>query len=165
MYTYLQWIRRLEEAMNKVYKHRPLAIDDYLGYISDDGKVYEILQSRKTERYVGRVDLETGQVYSSIPGQDRYVGRTDKNGKIYISRTGPDEYIGHVTDSGRLFHHKRLAFDEYLGVVSDMDSFAHAGAAFLLLIHPLYEQEKREELEEKEEKKERKEREADEKRD
>jgi hypothetical protein len=40
-----------------------------------------------------------------------------------------------------MYHHKRMAFDQYLGKIKDMMSFAYGGAAFLLLVLPVFEAE------------------------
>jgi hypothetical protein len=124
--------------MNKVYRHKALASDQYLGRVGEDGNVFE--SRLGPDKMAGRVDLSTGKVYESRFGPDKFVGRVDpKNGKVYLPRLGPDEYLGKIDPDGRCFFHKRLARDEYIGKVTDMVSFAHAGGGFLLLLLPLME--------------------------
>lgn len=125
--------------MNKVYLHRSLARDQYLGYVDQEGKVFETRLG--PDRQVGRVDLETGKVYETRLGPDRYAGRVDgETRKVYRSQPGPDEYIGRIEPDGALRLHKRLAPDEYLGLVTEMYSLAHAAGAFLLLVLPEHEE-------------------------
>jgi len=121
--------------MNKVYRHKPLASDEYLGWVAADGKVYE---SRfGPDKYVGHVDLRDGRVYESRFGPDDYIGRVDiESGKIYFHKFGPDDYLGRVEKDGDLRYHKAAAPDEYLGKVTEMVSWVHAGGAFLLLMLP-----------------------------
>jgi hypothetical protein len=128
---------------SKVYKHKKLARDQYLGRVEADGKVYEGRYGK--DKYVGRVDLENGNIYESRLGPDQLLGRVElDSGKVYFGRMGPDQYLGRVHQNGRLYLHKRLARDEYLGRIKDMPSFAHGGAAFLLLVLPAHEQEAQE---------------------
>ncbi len=126
--------------MNKVYRHKALAPDDYLGWVNEEGKVYE---SRfGPDRYIGRVDIGNGRIYESRLGPDQLIGHVELDtGKVYINKLGPDEYLGKVNPDGSLYHHKRLAPDNYLGKVKDMVSLGHGGAAFLLLIMPVYDEE------------------------
>ena len=127
--------------MKKVYQHRPLAIDPYLGRVDEDGKVYKVTEPRKPESYVGRVDLTTGKVYDAGATPERYLGHVEANGKVYLAALGADEYLGSVHESGKLYHHKRLARDDYLGHVNDMGNVLFGGAAFLLLILPVWQAE------------------------
>jgi len=121
--------------MNKVYKHKKFAIDEYLGWVDQDGKVYE--RTEKLDHYVGHVDERDGKVYEARSGPDQYIGRVDPdNGKVYLTKFGPDQYLGRVRKDGKLYHHKRLARDDYLGKVKEMTSLTHGGAAFLLLVMP-----------------------------
>lgn len=126
--------------MRKVYKHKALAPDVYLGRVDEDGKVYKSLEGpRKPDSYIGRVEMNTGKVYDASSGAEKYVGRVElENGKVFISKVGPEEYLGRVNDKGRMFHHKRLARDQYLGKIKDMLSYAYGGAAFLLLVYPVF---------------------------
>lgn len=125
--------------MNRVYRHRPRLHDEYLGRVTPDGKVYE--SRLGPDRYIGRVDLNTGQIYEARVGPDKKIGRVElDSGKVYLSRLGPDEYLGEVRSNGKIYHHKWLAPDEYLGRVEDMTSLTHGGAAFLLLVQPAYDE-------------------------
>ena len=127
--------------MKKVYKHKTLSPDMYLGRVEDDGKVYRNLGGpRKPDHYVGRVDLQTGKVYSAEAGPETLAGHVELNsGKVYLTRLSHTEYVGHVSEKGRIYHHKRMAFDQYLGKIKDMLSYAYGGAAFLLLVLPIFE--------------------------
>ncbi len=125
--------------MNKVYKHKPMASDEYLGQVDIEGKVYE---SRfGPDHYIGRVDLYEGKIYESRFGPDSYIGRVDvRSGEVYLSKPGLDEYVGKVMKDGKLYFHKRLAPDQYLGKVTEMVSVHHGAAAFLLLILPEFKE-------------------------
>jgi hypothetical protein len=129
--------------MKKVYKHKTLARDVYLGRVEDDGKVYRNIGGpRKPDHYVGRVDLQTGKVYSAETGPETLAGSVElDSGKVYLTRLNQTDYIGHLNDKGRMYHHKRMAFDQYLGKIKDMMSYAYGGAAFLLLVMPVFEAE------------------------
>jgi hypothetical protein len=129
--------------LKKVYKHKTLAPDVYLGRVEDDGKVYRNLGGpRKPDNYVGRVDLQTGKVFSAESGPETLAGHVElDSGKVYLSRLNHTEYVGHVNEKGRMYHHKRMGFDQYLAKVKDMLSFAYGGAAFLLLVLPVFEAE------------------------
>jgi hypothetical protein len=129
--------------MKKVYKHKTLMPDLYLGRVDDDGKVYRNIGGpRKPDYYAGRVDLQTGKVFSAESGPEVLAGHVElDSGKVYLTRLNHTEYIGRVTDKGRIYHHKRMAFDQYLGKIKDMMSFAYGGAAFLLLVLPVFEAE------------------------
>jgi hypothetical protein len=129
--------------MKKVYKHKTLAPDVYLGRVEEDGKVYRNVGGpRKPDHYTGRVDLQTGKVYSSEAGPEILVGHVElDSGKVFLTRLNHTDYIGKVNDKGRFYHHKRMAFDQYLGKIKDMMSYAYGGAAFLLLILPVFEAE------------------------
>jgi hypothetical protein len=126
--------------MNKVYKHKSLAPDEYLGWVDETGRVYE---SRfGPDKLIGRVNIADGKIFESRLGPDRQIGQVDlKNGKVYLSKLGPDEYLGAVHGDGKLYAHVSLGGDDYLGKVADMVSYAHGGAAFLLLIQPAYDEE------------------------
>jgi hypothetical protein len=129
--------------MKKVYRHKTLAPDVYLGRVEDDGKVYRNTGGpRKPDHYIGRVDLQTGKVYSAETGPEVLAGQVElDSGKVNLTRLNHTEYVGRVTDKGRFYHHKRMAFDQYLGKIKDMLSFAYGGAAFLLLALPVFEAE------------------------
>lgn len=125
--------------MSKVYRHKALSPDELLGRVEADGRVYE---SRfGPDKYVGRVEVDTGMIYEARLGPDKHVGRVAlDSGKVYRARLGPDEYVGKVDGDGKLHRHKPLAADEYLGKVVEMESYGHAGAAFLLLALPAWEE-------------------------
>ncbi len=126
--------------MSNVYKQHPLAPDELLGRVEPDGKVYE---SRfGPDKYVGCVELESGKIFEARLGPDKYVGRVQLDtGKVFRHRPlALDDYLGRVHDDGRFFRHKPFAPDEYLGKITEMASHAHGGAAFLLLIWPVVEQ-------------------------
>jgi hypothetical protein len=125
--------------MNKVYRQKPLAPDEYLGHVRADGKVYE--SRLGADKYIGRVELESGKIFEARLGPDKHIGHVDvESGKVYLEHFGPDEYLGRVRKDGKLYHHKFLASDEYMGKVTDMLSLAHGGAAFLLLVRPAFDE-------------------------
>ena len=133
--------------MNKVYKHKAFAPDEYLGHVDADGRVFE---SRfGPDRCIGRVDPRSGKIYETRLGPDRQIGKVyPENGKVYLAKYGPDEYLGRVTQSGKLYLHKFMGPDEYLGKVVQMSSRIHGGAGFLLLVIPVYDKEAAAEAEE-----------------
>ena len=119
----------------KVYLHKPAAPDELLGRVEDDGKVYETRFG--PDQYIGRVDISNGKIYASRPGPDRHIGEVElETGNVFTVRFGPDQYEGQVQADGQLYLHKPIAPDQYIGRVVDMPSYAHGGAAFLLLVLP-----------------------------
>ncbi len=125
--------------MSKVYRHGFLGADEYLGKVDPDGKVYD--GHFDPERFVGQANLETGQVYDSRLGNVHEIGRVDlATGKIFHISQKDSDYLGKVEESGKCYWHKKLAPDVYMGKVEELISFAHGGAAFLLLIFPLIEE-------------------------
>jgi len=129
--------------MSKVYRNKPLAPDELLGHVDADGKVYE---SRfGPDKYIGRVDVTSGQIYETRLGPDKLIGHVAlDSGKVYHPKLGPDEYLGGVDAEGRCHRHVPLAPDEYLGKVEAMESYAHGGAGFLLLVLPAWEEQEAE---------------------
>jgi hypothetical protein len=125
-----------ENAMNKVYLHRSMAPDEYLGRVDDRGRVYEARFG--PDKYIGRIDLQTGRIYEAQLGPDHHLGDINlENGRVTLGRFGPDEYYGRVAEDGKLFLQARLAPDDYIGKVVEMVSLAHGGAALLLLVRPV----------------------------
>ncbi len=124
---------------SRVYLHKPAAPDLLLGRVDPDGKVYE---SRfGPDKHIGRVEIDSGKIYESRLGPDKYLGRVElASGKIYRARLGPDEYLGRVNGDGEFHRHKPLAPDQYLGKMTEMASYAHGGAAFLLLVLPAWDE-------------------------
>ncbi len=124
-----------------VYLQKPLAPDERLGRIDPSGKVYE---SRfGPDKYVGWVDVDTGKIYEARLGPDHYLGRIDLgSGKVFLHKPlALDEYLGRVDPDGNFFHHRPLAKDDYIGKLTEMATYAHGGAAFLLLVWPAFEKE------------------------
>ena len=135
---------------NKVYFQRPLAPDELLGHVAYDGKIYE---SRfGPDKYVGRVELDTGKIYEARLGPDKYIGQVMlDSGKVYRHKPmAADEYLGSVDGDGKMFRHKPMAPDEYVGKIVEMTSYAHGGAAFLLLVWPMVEEQMKAGIEQKE---------------
>jgi hypothetical protein len=124
---------------SKVFRHKPLAADELLGRVEPDGRLYE---SRfGPDKYIGRVETDNGKIYEAHVGPDKYVGRVELDtGKVFRARPGPDVYVGRVTGDGEFRRHKPVAADEYIGKVTEMASYAHGGAAFLLLALPAWEE-------------------------
>lgn len=123
---------------SKVFRHKPLAADELLGRVEPDGRLYE---SRfGPDKFIGRVEIENGKVYESRVGPDKYVGRVEQDtGKVWLAKVGPDEYLGRVNGEGEFHRHKPLGPDVYIGKITEMASYAHGGAAFLLLALPAWE--------------------------
>jgi hypothetical protein len=130
-----------DPVTSHVYRQKPLAPDELLGRIDLDGKVYETRLG--PDKYVGRVNIDTGKIYVAIPGPDKYLGRVDLgSGKVFLHKVlALDTYLGRVDDDGRFLRHKVLARDDYIGRMTEMASYAHGGAAFLLLVWPEIEKE------------------------
>ena len=129
--------------MSKVYHHKPMSPDELLGHVEPDGKVYESRFGPDTD--VGRVDADSGHIYEARLGPDKHIGRVAlDNGNVYRARLGPDEYLGRVDSDGKLYRHKPLAADEYLGQLDNFVSYAHGGAAWLLLMLPAWEEQQAE---------------------
>ena len=137
--------------MNKVYRQKPLAPDEYLGHVGFDGKVHE---SRfGPDKYVGRVELDTGKIFEARLGPDNYVGSiTLDSGKVYRHKPmAVDEYLGRVDSDGKFYRH-RVGPDEYIGKIEGAHAYTLGGAAFMLLVWPLVEEEMARVKKEKEEK-------------
>ena len=119
-----------------VYQQKPLAPDELLGRVDPDGKVYETRLGPDT--YVGRVDIDSGKIYETRLGPDHYLGHVDLgSGKVFLHKPlALDDYLGRVDEDGKFLHQRVLAKDEYLGKITEMASYAHGGAAFLLLVWP-----------------------------
>lgn len=122
--------------MSNVYKQKPLSPDELLGRIEPSGRVYETRFG--PDKYVGRVEADTGKIFEARLGPDQYLGRVElDSGKVLRHKPmAPDEYLGRVDGDGKFYRHKPLAPDEYLGRITEMASYAHGGAAFLLLVWP-----------------------------
>jgi hypothetical protein len=124
--------------MNKVYRHKPLAIDEHIGRVDEDGRVFQ--RRLGPGGLVGYVDLENGKVYEKRGRRKKHMGRVDlASGEVFLTKLGPDEYIGKVRQDGKCYYHKSLAKDDYIGKITEMTSLAHGGAGYLLLILPKIE--------------------------
>ena len=124
----------------RAYLHRPLAPDPQLGYVEWDGKVYETRFG--PDKYVGRVELDTGRIFEARLGPDRYMGRVElSSGKLYRHvPNGPDAYLGQVDANGNFHTHRPFGPDPYVGNLTPMPGMALAGAACLLLLIPALEE-------------------------
>lgn len=123
---------------SKVFRHKALALDELLGRVEPDGRVYE--SRLGPDKFIGRVEIDNGKVYESRLGPDRYVGRVELDtGKVYRARVGPDEYLGRVNGEGQFHCHRPLGPDAYIGKLTEMASYAHGAAAFILLALPAWE--------------------------
>jgi len=119
----------------KVYLHKPAAPDELLGRVEEDGKVYETRFG--LDQYIGRVDISNGKIYASRSGPDKHIGEVELDtGRVFTTRFGPDNYVGRVQADGDLYLQKPIAPDQYIGRVAEMPSYAHGGAALLLLVLP-----------------------------
>jgi len=115
--------------------------DPQIGRVDADGKVYKrVDDDGKYDSYVGRVDLSNGKIYDASEIPECYLGRVESNGKVYKADFGPDDYLGKVGEDGKFFLHQRLALDDYVGNLDDMDNILHGGAALLLLLWPVYQE-------------------------
>ena len=103
------------------------------------------------DKYVGRVELDTGKIYEARLGPDKFVGQIMlDSGQVFKHKPlAIDERLGQVDSDGKMFRHKPLAADELIGNIVEMTSYAHAGAAFLLIIWPMVEEQLKAEAEEK----------------
>ena len=126
--------------MNKVYRHKPLAADEYLGHVAFDGKVYETRFG--PDKHVGWVELDTGKIYESRFGPDRYIGQVQlDSGKVYRHKPmAVDEYLGQMDNHGKFYRHQ-VGPDEYIGQIEGTNAYAIGGAGFMLLVWPLVEEE------------------------
>jgi hypothetical protein len=121
--------------MSKVYLAVSGAPDVLLGHVTDEGTV--IRSQAGPDEEIGHVDLVKGDVYRRRVGPDEKVGHVDvKSGKVYTTRLGPDEYAGEVNPDGAMRRHAAMAADQYIGKVEQFTSYAHSGAAMLLLVLP-----------------------------
>jgi len=127
--------------MSKVFLQQAGKPDRLLGHVHEDGRVTR--SEPGPDEVIGRVDLETGKIYASKLGPDQYLGRVDlENGKVYRHVSlASDEYLGRVAENGRMYRHVPAAADDYIGSLPEPPSFAHTGAAFMLLVLPFIEQE------------------------
>lgn len=125
--------------MSTVYLHKAGRPDDELGQVKMNGKVYR--SKFGPDPQVGHVDTDSGKIFRRRIGPDEYIGRVDlHNGKVYRHvPLGADEYLGEVHADGRMYRQASLAADDYMGRMPDFISYAHSGAAFLLLVLPAYE--------------------------
>jgi hypothetical protein len=125
--------------MSKVFLHQAGKPDRLLGHISEDGRVIRSVPGPDDE--IGHVDLATGKIYARKLGPDEYLGRVDlENGKVYRHvALGSDEYLGRAAENGRMYRHVPAAADDYIGSLPGAPSYAHSGAAFLLLVLPYLE--------------------------
>jgi hypothetical protein len=137
--------------MNIAYRHIPLAPDELVGRVDEEGSVY-VIKPDQDERFTGRVELITGEIFESHLGPEKPVGRVELDtGRIFHSHLAPDEWVGKVDQDGKCYLQQPPARDEYLGKVTEMLSLAHGGAAFLLLIYPRFvEDQQRKEAQERE---------------
>ena len=123
---------------SKVFRHKPLAMDELLGRVEPDGRVYE--SRLGPDKFIGRVETDNGKIYESRIGPDKYVGRVELDtGKVYRAKVGPDEYLGRVNGEGEFHRHRALGADAYMGKLTEMASYAHGGAAFILLALPAWD--------------------------
>lgn len=135
--------------MNKVFRNKSLGPDEELGHVGFDGKAYA---SRfGPDQFMGHVELETGKIFG--PGINNYLGQVMlEDGKVYRHKPlAVDEYLGHVDGSGKFYRH-RVGPDEYIGQIEGATTYALSGAAFMLLVWPVVEKEAAEAEEAKEKK-------------
>ncbi len=120
---------------SNVFRQKPLAPDAKVGRVEPDGRVFA--ERFGPDRYVGRVEVDTGRVWESHLGPDKLIGHVEPaTGRCFRARFGPDEYVGRAAGDGRLYRHVPVALDEYIGSIEHMAGLVHAGAALLLLVLP-----------------------------
>jgi hypothetical protein len=125
--------------MSKVYLAVSNAPDTLLGRVENDGRVY--LDQMGPDDLVGHVDLNSGDIYAQRFGPDKKIGHVDlSSGKVTTSRFGPDAHIAQVGENGRMYVHRAVATDTYIGNVDPFMSHAHTAAALLLLVLPALDQ-------------------------
>ena len=129
--------------MSKVYLHIAGGPDKLLGHVNNDGSVSR--SERGLDDVIGHVELPTGAIYAKRLGPDDYLGRVDlDNGRIYKHvPAGADEYLGKVEKNGAMYRHVPMGADDYIGKLEDSPSYAHAGAAFLMLVLPAVDEKKK----------------------
>lgn len=129
--------------MSKVYLAVPRAPDRLIGHVKENGNVYR--SDAGPDDKIGHVDLKSGKVYSRRLGPDKKIGHVDLDkGKVYVTKAGPDKYIGRVEEDGAIYLNRSLAPDDYVGRMKPFISYAHAGAAMLLLVLPALEEQDKE---------------------
>ena len=133
----------------KVYFQRPLAPDELLGHADYDGKIYE--SRLGPDKYIGRVEVDTGKIYEARLGPDKHVGQVElSSGKVYRHKPlAADEYLGQVDSNGNFYQQKAFAPDKRVGSITPMPSVALAGAAFMLLVLPAVAEEEAKEKKDK----------------
>ncbi len=122
--------------MSKVFLHQAGRPDKLLGHVKNDGSI--IRSEPGFDDEIGHVDVSSGKIYAKRLGLDDYLGRVDMDdGRIYRHvPAGSDEYLGKVLKDGAMYRHVPKASDDYIGKLQDSPSFAHAGAAFMMLVLP-----------------------------
>jgi hypothetical protein len=137
------WIKEII-IMYRVYKAVPMGLDEHLGHVNEDGKVYR--SKVGLDDHLGTVDLSSGKIYTERFGPNKKIGHVNlKNGKVYLSKFGIDEYVGSMDDHGHMHRHVPMGADEYIGKIDPFVSYAHAAGAMLLLVLPAVEGEEQEE--------------------
>ena len=116
--------------MAKIYQHRAMRGDKYIGKINKEGKVYR--EKFGPDEYIGRVDYESGKVYAHRRGKDDYLGSVNEEGKIFGHKFGPDDYVASIDKDHKIYAHKAMARDDYLGRVDEMMHMVEAAAAWFL---------------------------------
>ena len=124
--------------MSRVYLEKSLAPDHLIGHVKENGNVYR--SDAGLDDKIGHVHLPSGKVYARKFGKDKKVGHVNlDNGKVYVSRVGPDKYVGRVQADGVINLDRSLFPDDYVAKVDPFISYAHSGAALLLLVLPALE--------------------------
>lgn len=123
-----------------VHRVRSDGPDALIGHVDDEGRVYRAQSG--PDDLVGHVDLASGRVYESLHGPDKLVGHVDlADGRCYGARLGPDHYLGRISPDGSMHVQRPLAPDERVATSKPYLGPAPAGAAFILLVVPLLEEE------------------------
>lgn len=117
--------------MAKIYRHEAGKKSDYIGRVDvESGYIYS--ERTGPDKYIGSLDYEKGEIYAHRVGPDKYIGRVDMaTGHVYAHRFGPDRYVGRVTPNGKLYRHVSWGRDEQIGTIEDLRNVIEGAAAML----------------------------------
>lgn len=113
----------------KIYVDTPLAPDELIGRIDENGKIYAI--DHGEEEYIGWIDYDEGDVYDH---EDYLLGWAEDDGTIiaYYEDDDDEEELGYVTEEGALYYYASDEEETYFGKLTDMTDYAEGAAALLL---------------------------------
>lgn len=124
------------DKISQIFLHSASLPGRLVGYVDTAGNAYEQITDK--ERYIGRADLGTGRIFESRLAPDQPVGHVDlADGRIFLARLSENEPVATVQGNGAIILQLPSSQPELIGMVNDLASLAHGGAAFLLLIKPV----------------------------